>query len=155
MAILETNWHNFLSQDSEIPPDVFFLVITNDGVNVEGSGRAIGAHKLFLAGVSPVFRSMLFGPMAETGEVIEVKETTPEAFNTMISFFYQPPGDEFTLDDIRCPQKLFELLLLSDMYEILSLKTLTSNALETLPIAIGNMIFVATVAKNYKHCLRR
>ena len=150
MAILKTDWQSFLSQDSELPPDVFFLVKTNDGLIVEDFGEAIGAHKFLLAGISPVFRRMFFGPMKETGEVVKVEETTCEAFNTMISFIYQPPGDEFTLNDIRCPQKLFELLALSDKYEILSLKALTSNALETLPISNENMIFVATVAKSYK-----
>ena len=150
MAIVKTNWQNFLSQDSELPPDVLFLVTTNDDRNVDDFGETVGAHKFLLAGVSPVFRRMFFGPMKETGEKIKVEETTLEAFNAMISFIYALPGDEFTLNDIRCPQKLFELLALSDKYEILSLKSLASSALETLPITNENMIFVATVAKKYK-----
>ena len=111
MALQKVNWQSFLSPESDLPPDVFFLVKPEDE-NAEGSGKSIGAHRLLLAGVSPVFKSMLFGPMKEVGEVIEVKETTHEAFNAMISYIYAPPLHEFTLDDIQCPQKLFELLAL-------------------------------------------
>ena len=150
MSILETNWQSFLSPDCAFPPDVFFLVKTEDDENGEVPGKSIGAHRLLLAGVSPVFRGMLGGPMRETGEVIEVKETTAEAFTTMIGYIYKPPGDEFTLDEIRCPQKLYEVLALAEKYEIFSLKTLILKTLETLAITNGNMIFLATVANNYK-----
>ena len=86
MALQEVNWQNFLSPDCDIPPDVFFLVKPEDGHSMDGSGKSIGAHRLLLAGVSPVFRRMFFGPMKETDEVVEVKETTPEAFSTMIDY---------------------------------------------------------------------
>ena len=62
MAIVETDWKKFLESDSEVPPDVFFLVIGEDEGIGKDSRRTIGAHKNFLAGVSPVFRRMLFGP---------------------------------------------------------------------------------------------
>ena len=55
-----------------------------------------------------------------TREIIEVKETTHEAFSSMIAYIYKPPGDEFTLTDISCPQKIFELLAIADRYEILN-----------------------------------
>ena len=120
MAIVEADWHKYLSPGSEIPPDVFFLVKTEVAEDVESSQKSFGAHKVLLAGNSPVFRRMFFGPMMETGEGIEVKETTPEAFSTMIDYIYKPPGEEFSLQDIRCPQKLFELLAIADRYEILN-----------------------------------
>ena len=148
MASAETNWLGFLPPDTD--PDVFFLVKTEAGEHVEGFERSVGAHKIFLADISPVFKEMLFGPMKETGEVIEVKETTHEAFTTMISYIYKPPGEEFALDEIRCPQKLYEVLALADKYEIFSLKTLASDTLGTLAITNENMIFAATVAKKYK-----
>ena len=90
MAIVETSWKRLLSPDSEIPPDVFFSVKSkaNDS---SSSSRPIGAHKIFLAGVSPVFMQMFFGPLKETREVIEVEGTTEEAFTTMINYIYKPP----------------------------------------------------------------
>ena len=50
--------------------------------------------------------------MRETSEVIEVmKETTTEAFDTMTNYIYRIPGeDTFNLNDVDCPQKLFQLL---------------------------------------------
>ena len=148
MATAETNWLGFLPPDTD--PDVFFLVKTEAGEHVEGFERSVGAHKIFLANISPVFKEMLFGPMKETGEVIEVKETFPEVFSSMLMFIYKPPGDDFTLKDIRCPQQLFELMTVADKYEILNMTALISEALGSLEISHDNLLFSATVAKNYR-----
>ena len=109
MSHAETDLRVFLSSDSELPPDVFFLIQDEDE---EGGGRkTIGAHRFVLGTVSPVFRRMFFGPMKEMAEEVEVKETTSEAFDTMIKYIYNPlGGDTFNLDQIGCSQKLFELL---------------------------------------------
>ena len=146
MSAAETHWQNFLSPDSELPPDVFFHV-----EDEEGQSRTIGAHRFILAAVSPVFRGMFLGSIRETGEVVEVKETTVEAFNTMVNYIYNPPGgDTFNLSLIGCPKKLFELLTLANKYEILKLAMLISDALGSLAITRKNMIFAATIAKQYK-----
>ena len=93
MSISKINWHSFLAPDSDLPPDVFFLIQGGDEES-GGQSKTIGAHRLFLAAVSPVFRRMFFGPMKETAEEVEVKETTPEAFEAMIKYIYNPPGGE-------------------------------------------------------------
>ena len=148
MAIVKTNWQSFLSPDSDLPPDVTFLVKSEDD---ESQSKSFVGHRYLLGGISPVFRGMFFGPMKETGEVVEVKETTPEAFSTMINFIYMSPEESFNLDNITsCPQKLFELLALADRYQILDLKTLATEALSNLALTRENMIFTATVAKHYK-----
>ena len=148
MSVAQTDWQSFLSPGSNLPPDVLFLVKDEDGV---GQGKKIAAHRFLLAGVSPVFRGMFFGPVNETGEVVEVKETTFEAFDTMVKYIYNPlGGDPFNLDQIRCPQKLFELLTLANRYQLAKLTTMASDALESLTITRGNMIFTATLARNYK-----
>ena len=114
MSILETDWQSLLSVDSDLPPDVIFVI----------EGERVRAHKLLLAGVSPVFKGMFYGPMKETAEEILVEETTFEAFDTMVKYIYQPPGGEpFNLDGIQCPQKLFELLTLATRYQVLTLVT--------------------------------
>ena len=148
MATVETNWLGFLPPDSD--PDVFFRVKSEAGEIVEGPEKSVGAHKVFLADISPVFKEMLFGDMKETGEVIEVKETFPEDFSAMISFIYKPPGDEFTLNEIGCPQQLFQLMKVADKYEILNLTALISEALGSLAISHENLLFSATVAKQYR-----
>ena len=149
MAV-EINWKAFLSEDSEIPPDVSIRVKADEE---EGGGKSFRAHKILLAAVSPVFRKQFFGPMKETMEVVEVKETTVEAFDTMLSYIYKLPGED-TLNMVKergCPQKLFELLLLADRYQIPNLVEVTSRVLEThLDITRENIIFTVTVASNYK-----
>ena len=148
MSAAETHWQNFFSPGSELPPDVFFHVEDEES---KGQSRTIGAHRFILAAVSPVFRGMFLGSIRETGEVVEVKETTVEAFDTMVNYIYNPPGgDTFNLSQIRCPQKLFELLTLANKYEILKLAMLISDALGSLDITRKNMIFAATIAKQYK-----
>ena len=150
MSLAETDFRVFLSLDSDLPPDVFFFI---QGEDEESGGllETIGAHRFVLAAVSPVFRRMFFGPMKDTADNVEVKETTPEAFDAMIKYIYNPPGGEtFNLDQIGCPQKLFELLTLANKYQIMSLAKMTSDALGSLAITRENMIFTATVAKNYK-----
>ena len=122
-------------------------------VKADGVERRFGAHRLFLAGVSPVFRAMLFGPMKETERVVEVKDTTPEAFGTMIDYIYRAPDSDFSLEDTKCPQELFELLAVADRFGILNLHALTRDALGSLAITNENMVFAATVALKYRPLL--
>ena len=148
MAIVDTNWQNFLLPDSDIEPDVCFLVMEGEG----GGYKSIGAHRLLLAGCSPVFRGQFFGPMKDTGTVFEVKNTTAEAFGTMIRYIYRSPGaGTFTLDATSCPQELIELHELAVRYQILGLKMMTTHALETFSITRENIIFTSTVAGKYKN----
>ena len=78
MAIVDTDWKSFLSPNSDLPPDVCFLVRT--GEDDESSSKTIRAHRWPLAGVSPVFRKQFFGPMKDEREVIEVEKTMAEDF---------------------------------------------------------------------------
>merc|ERR1712013_885579 len=106
------------------------------------SSKPIKAHRQFLACVSPVFRGMFFGPMKETSEVITVTDTTAEAFETMVNYIYNPPshGDSQIIQiiQISCPQRLFEVHALATKYQLWKLVTLTSEALNTMPITMEN-----------------
>ena len=67
----------------------------------------VRAHKFLLAGVSPVFRKQFFGPLKTTEDTVDIKDTTIEAFTTMISYIYEPSDSKtFSLSDITCPQAL-------------------------------------------------
>ena len=151
VAIVDTDWQNFLLPGSDIPPDVCFLVKdATDGAS--GNSESIGAHKLLLAGSSPVFRGQFFGPMREMGDVVEVKDTRPEAFGTMMRYIYRSPGaTTFTLAAISCPQELIEVHELANRYQIRGLKEMTDRALDTLVITRDNMIFTASIAEKYKN----
>ena len=93
MSIVNTDWASFLSPDSNLPPDVIFEVEgQSDDAEESIQRRNIGAHKLFLAGVSPVFWGMFFGPLKERSGIVYVKETSPEAFDTMVKYISQVAG---------------------------------------------------------------
>ena len=77
---VDINWKTFLSPDSTLPPDVTFLVKGGD----EGD-KEIRAHKFLLAGTSPVFNRQFFGPIKNTRKIMGVKDTTQEAFVSMIN----------------------------------------------------------------------
>ena len=87
-----------------------------------------------------------------------MKHTTAEAFQNMINYIYMRSTDWRGQMDLghgpghwtSCPQKLCELLELGERYQILDLKTEVNSALEKLWVTRENMIFTATVAKNYK-----
>ena len=148
MSIVDVaDWKIFLSPDSDLPPDVSFLVA--DGEN--SGSKTIRAHRYLLGGVSEVFRKLFFGPMKDDREEIEVKETTAEAFQTMIDFIYRKAGqDMFSMDNIKCPQKQFEVLELAEYYHVWDLKTPVKKALEKLDVTGENFVLSATVASNYK-----
>ena len=165
MAIDQINWSQFLQPGSELPPDVTFQVVeeqpgSDGGDDPESGGEKadnhecktskVRAHKFLLAGVSPVFRKQFFGPLKTTEDTVDIKDTTIEAFTTMISYIYEPSDSKtFSLSDITCPQALCELLNLSERYEMLTMGALVRSTLESLPITSENMMFTATVAKDF------
>ena len=139
MAIDQTNWSRFLQPDSELPPDITFHILEEqsgaEGDDSDFKTSKVQAHKLLLAGVSPVFRKQFFGPLKTTEDTVDIKETTIEAFTTMISFIYQPSNsDTFSLSDITCPQSLCDVLNLAERYEMLTMGALIRSILESLPI---------------------
>ena len=149
MAIVDTDWNVFLAAKSDLPPDVYFLV--PDGEEGGNSFKTIKAHKLLLAGVSPVFRAQFFGPMKDEREVIEVQDTTAEAFQAMVDFIYRKAGkNTLTLQEISCPQKLFEIMEVSERYQVEALKVLVEEVIKKIDLTRENMMFAATVANNYK-----
>ena len=122
MAIVETNWSQFLKSNSELPTDVVFKVEERAEEEEEVLTGKVVAHKLLLAGVSPVFRRQFFGALKEETEEVVIKDTTIESFNNMIKFIYIKPGVEFSFKDVVNPQSLCELVNLSEKYQIQKLK---------------------------------
>ena len=150
MSIVDVvDWKVFLSPNSDLPPDVSFLVA--DGDRSSNSSKTIRAHRCLLGGVSEVFRKQFFGPMKDDREEIEVEETTAEAFQTMIDFIYRKAGpDTFSMDSIKCPQKQFEVLQLAEYYQVWDLKIPVKKTLEKLDVTGENFVHSAKVASNYK-----
>ena len=161
MALAKTDWKQYRATNSEIPLDIFFQVLPSKSPrdrNIEmeeeeevDKTNMIGAHKLLLAGASPVFRANFFGPMRMVGEVMMVKETNVEAFAALIDFIYWPPGKEtFSLKHITSFEKLCEIVEISERYQVLELRRMAIEALENMPITSKTVISVANVADKYK-----
>jgi len=138
MAIKKTDWCQYLSSDSELPPDVIF--------KIEGGGE-VSAHRLLLAGGSRVFRALFFGPMKEKKEEVVIKDTTVEAFTIMINFIYQTPN--FSLKEITCPETLFEVYNVSKRYQLDELNDMVKEAFQNFHISEDNVEHAALTAKNY------
>ena len=147
MAIVDvTDWKFFLSPNSDLPPDVSFLVA--DGEDSSKGSKTIRAHKYFLGAVSPVFRKQFFGPMKNEREVIDMVDiTTAEAFQTMIDFIYKPPGqDTFTMDSVKCAKTHFDVFALADYYQVLGLCEHVKKALKKFDVTGENFVTAVTVA---------
>ena len=147
MALLgEADWKKFLSSDSDMPPDVFFLVEGEDG-----RSSRIGAHRVLLGAISLVFRRKFFGPMKETKEETEVKDTSPEAFQAMINYIYAPRPEHQVQAAVSCPKILLQLFALADYYDILPLKTNILNHLwQFVVINRKKLIYTASIAFSYR-----
>ena len=150
MAFVRTNWSKFLEADSDLPTDVVFRVEEKVEQDETKAGK-VSAHKLLLAGASPVFRKQFFGALKEnTGEEVTVRDTTIEAFNTMIQFMYMPPEPEkFNFKNPNCAQSLCELVNISEKYQILELNSMAKTALNNLSVTEENLVFTMMTAKNY------
>ena len=70
----------------------------------------VSAHRFLLAAVSPVFRREFHGPLATSKDVIDIKETTIDAFRMMVNYIYHPG----VVKDINCPQLLCQMLNLAE-----------------------------------------
>ena len=149
MAIVETNWSQFLHPNSELPTDVVVKVEEMSEEQDEVWTGKVVAHKLLLAGVSPVFRRQFFGALKEEAEEVVIKDTTIKAFNTMIKFIYMEPGVEFSLKDVVNPESLCELVNLSEKYQIQKLNAKARSALEEFFVTEENFPNTATTAKHY------
>ena len=88
-AIIETNWQNFLSSDSGLPPDVFFVVKKDEDEEKKGSGwKTIEAHKFLLAGTSPVFMAQFFGIHKEKRDIIPIEDSHYDAYKILLDLLY-------------------------------------------------------------------
>ena len=164
MAIATTDWEQYRDADSDNPPDIFFRVLEGrreESIETEAKGdknKMIGAHKMLLAGTSPVFKANFYGPMKMEGGVLVVKETTVKAFSTMINFLYWPPVScllppgttTFSLKHITTFEELCDIVEISERYQIPELKNLAKEAIKELKITAKNVIIVATLAERYK-----
>merc|ERR1719347_952849 len=105
------------------------------------------AHKFILASFSPVFKKMLYGNLKETKDVIQVRQTTAEAFALLIDYFYQV--------DINCEEltifELFDLVNLAERYDVPELMNELTRQMEIVPITMKNIMEVSITASKFSY----
>jgi speckle-type POZ protein len=91
-------------------------------VTFEVEGQSISAHRFMLAARSPVFKSQLFGPMAETQmEHIKIDEMKAGVFIALLHFIYT---DQLALELLQ------DLFVAADRYGLDKLTLLCEQQLE-------------------------
>jgi len=147
-----------LLQDPElrgIPFDVKFQIVEDeDDEEEDEEGHAkvvkkvkgeIKAHKYILAASSSVFTGMFFGLMKESKDVVDVKETTVEAFEKLIKYIYHV--------DIECKDislvELYDIVNLAELYDMPKLTEELKIQMENIPLSMDNLMDVATTASEY------
>ena len=81
----------------------------------EATISEIPAHKYVLAVSSPVFFTMFYGDLAESGDSVHITDCDPDVFLRFLRFIY---CDEASFEDIDCAIKVWRL---ADMYDVPSL----------------------------------
>ena len=109
----------------------------------------VSAHKFLLAAVCPVFGRQFYGPLKEDSNEVLIKETTVEAFSTMINYLYNPLGERFSLEHLKDPQSLFEIFNIAERYQLEELKLIAYNVLSGLPINKETLMSTAIIAKHW------
>ena len=116
MSLLDRiNIEEFLDPASELPPDVTFVVQDQEDKTV---GKVVG-HKMYLATVSVVFRRIFFGAENKDkhSKVVNIKETTLAAFQTMVGMVYKKKAVDEILKDLMISD-IFEVGNLAERYQL-------------------------------------
>lgn len=120
--------------------DVAFIFKQENDDNSDSETR-IPAHKMILAFISPVFNSMFYGDLKETGDVI-ITDATAEGFTEFLQLFYKPEV-KFTIDNIA------EVMKLIDKYDVAGgLKTIEKFLLNS--VTVENVCSFYELAAPYK-----
>ena len=80
MTLKHVKWEDYIfTAEPPLPYDVTFRVFPLE-LEDQDQYVEVSAHKLLLASVSNVFQAQFFGPLANDKGMVEIKETTVDAF---------------------------------------------------------------------------
>ena len=131
-----------LSSSSPIPGDVKFNVMDQEDKVI----ASLHAHKIILALHSEHFKNAFFGSgtlfKENEDNVVEIKETTKEAFEDYLGFNYEK-RIKFEKKNLV---ELYELLNLAERYQVKELKDKVSHFIKNFPLSIDNVAKVAATA---------
>ena len=149
MVLKTVDFGQFLSDSSDIPCDIKFLVIEEvfdefTDEKFELDRKTVEAHKMLLSAASPVFRSLFYGKMKSFQNHFEIKETKIKAFDLFIKIIYGVENLNLDISD------MFAILDLADFYIIESIKAKMIDAIKN-EMTFENLKAVADAAATYIH----
>ncbi|XP_054154673.1 ankyrin repeat, bromo and BTB domain-containing protein DDB_G0293800-like [Oppia nitens] len=144
-----------LDLDKELDPELADYLMTDYDIQFLIDGQSsVWAHKSFLMKSCPVFRLMFSDEWLNEsdGKPIEIRDTTPEAFNTMIEYIYTGELVFVVVDDsVNGLDHIEDVLKLADRYQ---LKQLTASVGQHLRqrslISSANRRMLSELAVKYK-----
>ena len=123
------------------PADVTFHIRDKDRA-IPGE---VKGHKLILSAFSPVFKSMFFGPLKETREVIPIEQTTLEAFEILVEYIYQKDIDWSKMTVLE----MYDIVNLAERYQMSDLMTEIKTQMEVVAITDENLMDTAHIATQF------
>jgi len=173
------DWSSMLSSDSGIPHDVSFKIVPeetatggdrvfvhhpldpengkDDGVLrqdipvEQDEGVLLHAHKNLLAAVSPVFRTQFYGSLPELSRVIQVKDSTSEAFSLMLGFIYQRSDASSKIENLTEIADIFDVFYLAHKFDVLGFKAKILSRLGSMPVNMLNYEDLTRAVGQYNH----
>ena len=126
-----------------IPFDVHFEIEVEEGCSV----GVVGGHKAVLALKSPVFKAMLFGPLAERGDPVKIRKTSMFAFKEMLAYMHEDQTDwrPWSLD----LRELFRMADLAERYNLPGLKKEVVDYAEDCLYPKERLLEIARLAEDF------
>ena len=126
----------------------FFMNESKSDVVFVVEGQQLPALKLILSLKSEVFRAMFSDNFKESEDKeVVIKDTTFDAFKTMIEFLY---CDRLVLKDKTDLLLIEEVSKLCDEYQALRLKKRIGDHLKTITVTLENLGTVSRIAIRYR-----
>ena len=106
----------------------------------------VKGKEVILSTHSPAFKGMLFRPIKEEKDVVQVEETTVEAFKKLVEYIYQV--------DIDCKNmtllELYDIVNLAEMYDMPKLMDELKIQMRNIPLTKVNVMEVAHTAAQFE-----
>ena len=109
---------SLLDPECEIPPDIYFEIHDEAG-STQG---LLGGHKNLMALRSPVFKTMFFGALKESGDTVQIRDTSLAAFKVLLKHIHDDKKEERERMDIGEVARIADI---AERYHLPGLKTKT------------------------------
>ena len=128
-----------------IPADVTFQIIDEVVAEDRAVLGEVKGHKVILGAFSPVFKSMFFGPLKETRDVIPIEQTTLEAFEKLIEYIYQKDIDWSNMTVLE----MYDIVNLAEMYQMPDMMNEIKTQMEVVAITDETLMDTAHTAAQF------